>query len=203
MTHGPPEHPKRELLLDPRVPIRDSMALVFENPSLPLDVDVGCGKGRFLAARAAANRQTNHVGIERIPTRLLKVGRKCARLGLRNVALLHAEAAHAIGHLMPPEGVRTYYVFFPDPWPKRRHHRRRLFTADLLTSLYRTMEPGGTLHVATDDMEYHAAILGLFGNDARFVPVDPLVPSEPEQTDFERIFLSKGVVIGRCSYRRA
>jgi tRNA (guanine-N7-)-methyltransferase len=104
---------------------------------------------------------------------------------------------------MPADAVRTYYVFFPDPWPKRRHHRRRLFTADLLSSFHRTMEPGGTIHVATDDMEYHAAITGLFLRDTRFVPLAPFMPSEPEQTDFERTFLSKGVAIHRCSYRRA
>lgn len=174
----------------------------FFEPGRPLEVDVGCGKGRFLTARAMAHPDVSFLGIDRLLVRIRKVAGKVSRHGLSNVRLLRIEAAYAVQYLLPPASVRTFYIFFPDPWPKRRHHRRRLFTPAFIDSLHRTMEPGALLHLATDHLDYFTDIRALFDADARFHETAHFEPSEEERTDFERIFLSQSAPIGRCSFQR-
>lgn len=171
--------------------------------SHPLAVDVGCGKGRYLLAVARKHPETNFLGIDRMTSRMHKVSRKLAREQLTNVRLLQVEAAYAIRYLLPEASVTTYSIFFPDPWPKRRHHRRRLFCPPLLNDIYRTLKPNGQLHIATDDQEYFTSIEALFNHDPRFVPIPSYEPPEDEQTDFERIFRGQGKPIGRASFTKA
>jgi len=168
----------------------------------PLEVDVGCGKGRFLRARAAAQPGVNFLGVDRMRGRLHKLDRKLVRAGLRNVRLVQLEAAYVVERMLPPGSVRTYYVFFPDPWPKRRHHRRRLFSPAFLDALNRTLEPDGCIHAATDHQEYFAAIRSVLDADPRFEETPPFRPAAEERTDFERLFEGQGKPIGRCSFRK-
>jgi len=169
----------------------------------PLEVDVGCGKGRFLLARAAAHPAVSFLGIERQLVRVRKVAKKAARAGLRNVRVLRCESSYAIAYLIGAPCVSTYYIFFPDPWPKKRHHKRRLFTPSFLDALAATLVPAGRVHIATDHMNYFEQILQLLRNDARFREIPPFVPREQERTDFELIFLNNEARIGRCSFQRS
>jgi len=168
----------------------------------PLEVDVGCGKGRFLIARAKAHPETDFLGIERLLMRLRKVAKKTTRAGLSNVYLLRIEASYAIEYLLPPLSVNTFYIFFPDPWPKRRHHKRRMFTPAFLDALHKTLRPGGRVHVATDHLGYMERIAELFGADHRFIEIPPFVPAEDEQTDFEITFLEEAKPIRRHAYSK-
>lgn len=169
----------------------------------PLEVDVGCGKGRFLLARAARFPDINFLGVDRLLKRIRKVDRKVARAGLRNVRLLSIEAAYAVEHLIPDQSVSAFYVFFPDPWPKRRHHRRRLFaTPDFLSCLHSRLVPGGLIHLATDHEHYFLQIQALFRGDPRFEEIPAFQPTEEERTDFELLFLAQNATIGRGSFRR-
>ena len=120
----------------------------------PLEVDVGCGKGRFLTAKARKQPDRNFLGIDRLLVRLRKVDRKLTRHTLTNVRLLRIEAAYAVQHLLPPDSVSVFYILFPDPWPKRRHHRRRFVTAEFLAPLARVLAPGAEFRVATDIPDY-------------------------------------------------
>ena len=167
----------------------------------PLEVDVGCGKGRFLTAKARRQPDRNFLGIDRLLARLRKVDRKLTRHALTNVRLLRIEAAYAVQHLLPPDSVSVFYILFPDPWPKRRHHRRRLFSPEFCNALDRSLEPGGRLYVATDQFDYFTHIYKILTGDDRFREIEPYRPDEDEQTDFERIFLAKGLEIGRCGFR--
>ncbi|NQU41332.1 MAG: methyltransferase domain-containing protein [Lentisphaerae bacterium] len=175
---------------------------LFANPSRPLCVDVGCGKGRYLAAVARHNSNKNFLGIDRQLSRLRRVSRKLVREELHHVRLIQAEAAHAIHELLPDASVAIYTLFFPDPWPKRRHHRRRLFSPAFLGDIYRTLRPDGRIHVATDHLDYFRAISTLFGAETRFGPIEPLVLTPDEQTDFELLFVAQGKPIGRASYEK-
>lgn len=193
----------------------DSLRVIPANWTAPLDlpatfgqapqrleVDLGCGKGRFLLARAAAHPTTYFLGLDRQTRRLAKVERKAQRAQLANIRLLYAEAAYTTTHLLPPDSVNVYYIFFPDPWPKRRHHRRRLFDAAFLDALYKTLVPGGYIHLATDHLDYFANIRGRLAGDARFAEHEPFVTSDEERTDFELIFLKQNKPIGRCSFAK-
>jgi tRNA (guanine-N7-)-methyltransferase len=164
----------------------------------PLAVDLGSGKGRFLLARAAACPDVNFLGIERMLRRVRKVDRRVERQGLDNVRLLRMEAYYATAHLLPTGSVSTCYIFFPDPWPKKRHHAHRLFAPAFMQALHRVMVPGGEVHVATDHLPYFEEIRALLAADNRFRPIAPWVPGEAEQTDFERYYVGRGE-IGRVS----
>lgn len=167
----------------------------------PLDVDVGCGKGRFLLARAAAHPERNLLGVDRMLRRVRKVDRRVARRGLANVRLLRMEAYYAVAHLLPPDAVSTYFIFFPDPWPKKRHHEHRLFNARFMDAVQRTLVAGGTLHFATDHRPYFEEVAGLLRQDARFEEAAPYVPPPAEQTDFE-LWYGPRVEIGRCAVKK-
>ena len=175
---------------------------VFGRAPQRLEVDLGCGKGRFLVARAAAHPATSFLGLDRQTQRLAKVERKAQRAQLANIRLLYAEAAYAVTHLLPPGSVAAYYIFFPDPWPKRRHHRRRLFDAAFLDALNTTLMPRGCIHLATDHLDYFESIRRLLAGDARLVEMEPFVTSPEERTDFELIFLQQNKPIGRCSFAK-
>ena len=173
---------------------------MFDRPQ-PLEVDVGCGKGRFLLAHARANPQCNFLGIDRMLRRIRKIDRKLVRQELSHVRLLRMEAYYAITYLVPEASVSTYYIFFPDPWPKKRHHRHRLFSPPFMDALQRTLLPGGIVHVATDHLTYAEEIKALFEVDDRFSPSPVFVPGADERTDFEQYYIERGDV-GRCSFLR-
>lgn len=165
-------------------------------------MDVGCGKGRFLLSMAKANPEINFLGIDRLLKRTRKVNRKVVDAGLSNVRLLRIEASYAIEHLLPSLSVKTFYIFFPDPWPKNRHCKRRLFTESFVESLHRTLLPAGIIHLATDHSGYFNEIRSLFGHNHRFTETTVFEPTEEERTNFELIFLEQNIWIGRCSFRK-
>ncbi len=169
----------------------------------PLAVDIGCGKGRYLVAVAQKHPEMNFLGIDRMESRMLKVGRKLTRAGLHHVRLVRMEASYAVRHLLPAHSVSLFTVFFPDPWPKRRHQRRRLFKPAFLDNLDRAMAPGGKLHIATDHRNYFESIVALFEQDARFESIPAYEPTEDERTDFELHFTEQGKPIGRASFVKA
>jgi tRNA (guanine-N7-)-methyltransferase len=170
-------------------------------PGRPLDVDIGCGKGRYLVARAAAHPEVDFLGIDRLLVRLRKAGKKILGLNLDNARLLRIEATYAVEHLLPPGSVSVMTAWFPDPWPKRRHHRRRLFGPRFRDALWRCLRSQGEIHVATDHMDYLEAIRAGFASDTRFEPVTPRVPTPEERTEFETLFRAQGTPIGRAAYR--
>ena len=184
------EDPARPLALD----------AIFD-PARPLEIEIGCGNGRFLAARAAADPETQYLGIERMLGRVRKLDRKACRLGLANLRVLRLEAFYTFYYLLPPHRARAVYVFFPDPWPKRHHHNRRLFSPLFLDALWARLEIGGTLQVATDHPDYFEEILKAMRADPRFQKIPPMARGEAEQTDFERLFRGQGLPIGQCAFR--
>ncbi|MCF7818341.1 MAG: tRNA (guanosine(46)-N7)-methyltransferase TrmB [Kiritimatiellales bacterium] len=172
----------------------------FPHPKRPLEVDIGSGKGRFLVARSNKFSEVNYLGIERQLIRINSSGRRCERAGCENVRLFRMEGYYAISRMMPPNYVANYYFFFPDPWPKARHHDYRLFNPAFMDALFRTLEEGGCLHVATDHLPYFEEIHGLLRRDPRFDEIAAFQPDEEERTDFELVFSHKQ--IGRCSFRK-
>ena len=173
---------------------------ILFDPARPLELDCGCGKGRFLLARATAHPEVQFLGLDRMLVRIRKLDRKILRAGLSNVKLLRMEAFYSLQQLLPAHRLRTVYFFFPDPWPKRRHHRRRLFSPEFLDILWSRLEPGGTVQVATDHLDYFAEIRKCLTADARFREVPHLVRNAEEQTDFELIFRGQGLPIGECAF---
>ena len=166
----------------------------------PLEVDVGCGKGRFILERAAAHADVNYFGVDRMLRRIRKIDRKAGRRSLTNIRLLRMDAYYTVAYLMPAASVSTYYVFFPDPWPKKRHHDNRLFDPLFLDAVNNTLLPGGLLHFATDHLPYFEEVRGLLKQDTRFEEIPAFEPPPGEKSDFELKFIDQP--IGRCSFRK-
>ena len=122
------------------------------------EIDLGCGDGTFLTAMARENPKHNFLGIERLLGRVRSVCRKVARLDLKNARVLRMESSYAVTNLLPAGSVTAFHLLFPDPWPKRRHHRRRAFTHEFLFSIHRALIAEGLFNIATDHTEYFQQI---------------------------------------------
>jgi tRNA (guanine-N7-)-methyltransferase len=155
-----------------------------------------------LNARAKEFSETNFLGIERMRSRQANVNKKINRHGLENVYLTGLEASYVVENQIEDNSVSVYYIFFPDPWPKRRHHRRRLFTATFLDSIYKTLTYNGCINIATDHSEYFDVIYEILSGDERFAEVETFEPEDHERTGFEITFMGQGLQIGRCSFEK-
>ena len=122
-------------------------------PPLRLVVDVGFGRGEFLMELAREDPKTAFLGIEYSFKRVLKMARRLARSDLVNVRLVEATAQLVVGEL-PEASVSCFWINFPDPWPKKRHHRRRLIQPGFVRTIARCLVAGGELHIATDHVGY-------------------------------------------------
>lgn len=169
--------------------------------SAPLQVDLGCGDGSFLCALAQQFPDKNFLGIERLTKRVEKVRRKAEMID--NLRVLGTDTLLAVRYLLPENSVETFYVLFPDPWPKRRHQQRRIFTGDFLDAIATALEQNGILRVATDQLDYLRHIERLSRAHSRFTAVprlrdEAVLPS----TKFERQFREQGVPIHRLTLRK-
>jgi len=133
----------------------------------PVEVEVGCGKGRFLAERALARPDRNLLGLDWGIPWLRRTGRRLHRAGIENVRLLRTNAKHVLRHLVPDASLLALHVYFPDPWPKKRHRKRRLFDEDTTAALERVLAPGRRLHVATDQGAYFEEIMEVLARCTR------------------------------------
>ncbi len=166
----------------------------------PLEVDLGAGKGRFILARAAKHPDINFLGIERKLVRVRKIEKKAYRDGTHNIRLLRLEGQYSVQYLFPDASVSTYYIFYPDPWPKAKHHKNRLMKADFVDQLHRTLQTGGKIHFSSDHLPYYDEVKELMDADTRFDSIPAFLPTSDETTDFELLFADK--IPGRCSYQK-
>lgn len=166
----------------------------------PVILDIGCGKGRMLRARAKTEPGTWFIGIDLLTSRLRRLARRAGREGLSNIRLWHGDAHTALS-LLPPRSITACTVFFPDPWPKRRHHRRRLVTPAFTAMLQTVLVSGGSVELATDNAEYFIWITRVFERHAAFHPYAAPVPAPEKQSDFELLFTSLQRTVYRCAYR--
>ena len=176
---------------------------VFVPPGKPLELEVGCGNGRFLAAMAAKHPEVCYLGVERMMERVRRCSRKAQQGALENLAFVRVEAGRFVRDILPDGCLRALYLFFPDPWPKRRHHKNRFFQRETCDTLARRFAPGGAVYISTDHEDYFREMRGYLAADARFKEIPALVRAEDEQTDFERLFLSKSAPIYSCAFQLA
>jgi tRNA (guanine-N7-)-methyltransferase len=127
-------------------------------PHAAWEVEIGFGKGRYLRRRAAEAPEVSLLGIERVGEYFRRLVRIAARDGLANLHLVRGEALYLLSAVLPRGFARAVHIYFPDPWPKARHERRRLLEVDTVDLVVGLLEPGGTLFFATDFMAYGSAV---------------------------------------------
>lgn len=128
--------------------------LWFENASRPFDLEIGSGKGTFLVQQAEREPEVNFLGIEWAREFFVYAADRIRRRGLRNVRLLHCDATEFLRWRMPGEAVRRLHLYFSDPWPKQRHHKRRVVQDRFLEDVRRVLIAGGELRIVTDHEDY-------------------------------------------------
>lgn len=125
----------------------------FGRPA-PLVVEIGSGTGTATAAMAAAEPERNLLAIEVYRPGLAQLLQHCAAAGVPNVRALRGDAVQVLTHQIPTASLAGVRVFFPDPWPKHKHHKRRLLQRPVVALIASRLQPGGVLHVATDYLPY-------------------------------------------------
>ncbi|MFC9433575.1 tRNA (guanosine(46)-N7)-methyltransferase TrmB [Nocardia sp. NPDC057030] len=128
----------------------------------PLVVEIGCGTGTATAAMAQAEPHLNLIGIEVYRPGLAQLVQRIERERIDNIRLLRGDAVDVLENMVAAESLTGVRVFFPDPWPKARHHKRRLLQPATFALIANRLKPGGVLHVATDHADYaeHIAAVG-------------------------------------------
>ena len=184
-------------------PITERMRLeeLFPQPQ-KLEVELGAGDGSFLIAYAKVHPELNLIGVERLLGRLRKIDRKAHRAALENIRLLRLEAAYFVQYLLPRESVRGFHIYFPDPWPKRRHWKNRLINESFTDLLRGPLVTGGVVHLRTDDEPYFTQMLEVFAKNTNFIKIATPPELLAVETDFERGFRQRGVSTRHASYQK-
>ena len=173
-----------------------------------VEIEIGIGKGRFLLAIAQARPDVLHLGVEWSNEYLRIAETRAERSGLDNVRFLRVDANQLVRRAIPERSVSAYYVFYPDPWPKKRHQKRRFLQPAIFDAIATTLVPEGWLHAATDHDDYWAAVEPLLDAHPEFTrqPVFggaefPLPVDEP-LTNFEAKYEKEGRRRHRGTWRR-
>ena len=133
----------------------------------PRVLEIGCGMGETTAAIAAAHPDTDYLGIEVHAPGVGSLMKLIAEGGLTNLRVARHDAVEVVRDMLPPGSLAGIHVFFPDPWPKKRHHKRRLLQPAFVALLAERLAPGGYLHCATDWQDYAEEMLSVLGAEPR------------------------------------
>ncbi len=184
-------------------------AAIFGN-ARPVEVEVGAGKGTFLLARATARPEINFLGIEWARAYCMYAADRVRRAGLTNVRMLRADAGPLFKDRLADGSVWRVHIYFPDPWPKTRHHRRRLIQPAFVGEVRRVLRPGGELLIVTDHLGYFEHIRRVFAEPAGargFVPIAfPQMADKSGETvgsNFERKYIAQGRPVYKLAFLRS
>jgi len=167
----------------------------------PVEVELGCGDASFLVNYAKAHPERNFIGVERLGGRIRKLDRKGRRAGLTNLRGVRIESSYFLEYLLPPKSAAALHVYFPDPWPKRKHVKKRFINEHFTEIAHRVLVPGGIVYLRTDHEDYFEQMTTVFAASSAFQSME--TPQELSEllTDFEEDFNKQGVRTLRGAYR--
>ena len=179
----------------------------FDSPG-PFELEIGCGKGGFLLSRARANPELRLLGIEWANKYFRYCADRMARWQLTNVRVMRTDAKIFFMHHLPPNSVSALHLYHPDPWPKKRHHKRRMVQADFVGTAIRVIKPGGRWLIQSDHQEYFEFMRTVIGTHPEFVDIpweeaDAAPAQDWEGTNFEIKYAREGRAIYRAAYQLA
>jgi len=174
----------------------------------PLEVEIGSGKGLFLRNAAAARPEVDFLGIEVARKYAEFAAAGLAKAGLTNAVMVHGDGLRVFQELIPDNSLAAVHVYFPDPWWKKRHRRRRVMRESFLRDIERTLQPGGSLHFWTDVEEYFHTSLELLASTTTLLGPLPVheTPAEHDmayRTHFERRVRLASEAVYRSEFRKA
>jgi tRNA (guanine-N7-)-methyltransferase len=178
------------------LPLRE----IFQNDR-PIEVDLGSGPGKFLVETAQTFPDRNYLGVERLLGRVRKTCRQALRIGLTNLRVLRLEIDYTVRYMLPRNSVWRFHLYFPDPWPKRRHQTRRVVDREFLDGICRCLIDGGELWIKTDHQEYFKKI-ALAAEQSHLWNAMIWAEEGYPVTDFEEQFMAKELPIYRLRLRK-
>lgn len=173
----------------------------------PIELEIGCGKGGFLLKQAKAHPDRNYVGIEWANKYFKYAADRMARWNLANVRIVRTDAKHFVMRRLEPECLDALHVYHPDPWPKKRHHKRRLIDADFAAAAVRALKPNGRWAVQSDHAGYFEVIRSILTSmpELQPVPFDDAefgTADERTETNYETKYLREGREMYRLAFRK-
>lgn len=149
----------------------------------PVHIEIGSGKGTFLLAQAKAAPEVNFLGIEWANKYYRHAVDRIGRWGLGNVRIIRTDATHFLAEYVGDSSVDCFHVYFPDPWPKKRHHKRRFVSEVNMTRMVRCLKTGGVIQIATDHTDYFQEIEEVIKAHSRNLEVIEFTPASGAQND--------------------
>lgn len=169
----------------------------------PLEVEIGAGDGSFIDQWHRLHPERNFLALERLLGRLTKIRKKALKSGLKNLLGIRVEAAYFTHYLLPAQCASAFHIYFPDPWPKKRHHKNRLIQPGYAAGVWRALECGGVVYLRTDDVPYFTHMKEVFASlPGLFAETETPAELAAVTTDFERFFNAKGIPTNYAAYRR-
>jgi tRNA (guanine-N7-)-methyltransferase len=166
----------------------------------PLEVELGSGDGSFLVDLAKLKPAHNFIGVERLLGRMRKLDRKGHRAELTNLRGIRIESSYFLEYVLPVHSAAAIHVYFPDPWPKRKHRRHRLINERFPIVAHQALVSGGKVYLRTDHEEYFQQITTVFAASPLFRPIETPPELSGVLTDFEKEFLIRGISTLRAAY---
>ncbi len=174
----------------------------------PVHIEIGTGRATFLLNQAKALPDENFLGIERANRYYRYAVDRIGRWELKNVRIIRTDAAAFIDDFVPDNSVNYFHIYFPDPWPKRKHHKRRFLSAANLQHLIRTLKTAGQIRIATDCADYFEEIKKLTApqgeklKEVEFLPAAGTETGEWTGTTYERKYLKRKIPIYTLAFRK-
>lgn len=175
------------------------LSAIYGNDN-PLEVEIGIGKGLFIQHAAQENPEHNFLGIEIRRKYLNHAKLRVEKRPIENVRFFCGEAFELMEKFISPNSIRTIHIYFPDPWPKKRHHKRRLFSDEFIKLVHTLLEPNGELLIATDHYDYWEWISEVLDKQTLLNKTEAL-PEPAEGTDGLTNYGIKYMREGRPIYR--
>jgi tRNA (guanine-N7-)-methyltransferase len=173
---------------------------LFTSPQ-PLEVELGCGDASFLVEFARQHPEKNFIGVERLLGRISKLDRKGRRAGLVNLRGVRIESAYFLQYLLPPHSAEAIHIYFPDPWPKKKHHKNRLIKEGFPALARAALAPKGIVFLRTDDVPYFSQMVEVFDAAKEFKKIETPADLAGLLTDFEKGFHARGIRTNHAAYR--
>lgn len=192
--------PVRNLVHElPSIVERLNLGDLFPKPQ-PLEVELGCGDASFIAEYAKRHPERNFIGVERLLGRITKLHKKGRRAGLTNLRGVRIENAYFLEWLLPAHSASAIHVYFPDPWPKKKHRRHRLINERFPALAHAALMPGGRIYLRTDDADYFEQMQAVFAASPLFKSVETPAELATVVTDFEADFNAQGIATRRAAF---
>ncbi|MGB7581381.1 MAG: tRNA (guanosine(46)-N7)-methyltransferase TrmB [Sedimentisphaerales bacterium] len=182
------------VLEHPNPPVKLNFGDIFGRFA-PVHIEIGSGKGTFLVNQAKSQPDANFIGIEWTGKFYRFAVDRIGRWNLANVRIIRTDAVPYIAECVPDSSIDCFHIYYPDPWPKKRHNKRRFINSANTDQLIRCLKPGGAIRVATDFAEYFEQIKSVFASKSDQLEQIDFLPNAGAQigewvgSNFERKYL--------------